>query len=192
MANILRSKTADPAIFRPFFPPSKHHGGEPPSVDKIIAALKLENHPLGGYYAAVDRSPFLIEPPGREGTLQKNDKPVYRSLYSSIMHMMTAKSPNISFHYNLGTAIHTLHHGRARYAVIRMDLERDADGFQPIETIDVGPNIDKGEKLQWTVAGGNWKVGWVLPDSDRTEDVSDSKMLISEVKTPITWIFSMV
>lgn len=99
------------------------------------------------------------------------------------MHMMAAKALNISFHYNLGTAIHTLHQGRARYAVIGTDLERDEDGFQPIETIDVAPEIKKGEKLQYTVVGGSWKVGWVVPDSGRTEDVAEKEMLTGEVKT---------
>ena len=72
-----------------------------------------------------------------------------------------------------------------------MDLEKDADGFQPIETFVVGPNIAKGEKLQWTVAGGNWKVCWLLPDSDEiaqideageATDVSNSKMLQSDIR----------
>lgn len=55
------------------------------------------------------------------------------------------------------------------YAVVRIDREKGADGFQPIETIDIGPNIEMGDKIQFTVAGGNWKVGWVLPDPDGIE-----------------------
>ncbi len=46
----------------------------------------------------------------------------------------------------------------------------------------VGPNVEKGEKLQWIVDGGKYKASFLLPDE---EDGKESQgLLISETVVP--------
>lgn len=61
----------------------------------------------------------------------------------------------------------------------------------PIETFTVGPNISKGEKLQWIVEGGKYKASFLLPDSDSQdgnesggESGESNGLLISETVVP--------
>lgn len=51
-----------------------------------------------------------------------------------------------------------------------------------IETYIVGPNVAKGERLQWIVDGGKFKASYLLPDE---ESGSESQgLLISETVVP--------
>lgn len=51
-----------------------------------------------------------------------------------------------------------------------------------IETFIVGPNIERGEKLQWIVEGDKYKASYLLPDED--EGVHSQGLLISETVVP--------
>jgi predicted cupin superfamily sugar epimerase len=51
-----------------------------------------------------------------------------------------------------------------------------------IESFIVGPNIEKGEKLQWIVEGDKYKASYLLPDEDG--GVHSQGLLISETVVP--------
>lgn len=51
-----------------------------------------------------------------------------------------------------------------------------------VETFTVGPNLAKGEKLQWIVEGGKFKASFLLPDHDEEESMEGC--LISETVVP--------
>ena len=55
-------------------------------------------------------------------------------------------------------------------------------GKARIETFLVGPNVAKGERLQWIVEGGRYKGSFLLPDDDRGEE--SEGLLISETVVP--------
>ncbi len=51
-----------------------------------------------------------------------------------------------------------------------------------IESFVVGPNVAKGEKLQWIVEGGKYKASYLLPDEDGGKE--SQGLLISETVVP--------
>jgi hypothetical protein len=56
-----------------------------------------------------------------------------------------------------------------------------------VESFVVGPNPERGERLQWVVDGGNYKASFLLPDSSdhgANEDRTSNGLLISEVVIP--------
>jgi hypothetical protein len=55
-------------------------------------------------------------------------------------------------------------------------------GKARVETFVVGPNVAKGERLQWIVEGGTYKGSFLLPDEEGGE-TSDG-LLISETVVP--------
>jgi len=52
-----------------------------------------------------------------------------------------------------------------------------------IESFVVGPNVEKGEKLQWIVEGRKYKASFLLPDEEGGRE-SESGLLISETVVP--------
>jgi len=46
----------------------------------------------------------------------------------------------------------------------------------------VGPNVAKGEKLQWIVEGGKYKASFLLPDEDSGKE--SQGLLITETVVP--------
>jgi hypothetical protein len=55
-------------------------------------------------------------------------------------------------------------------------------GKARIETFLVGPNVAKGERLQWIVEGGTYKGSFLLPDDEGGEE--SEGLLISETVVP--------
>jgi len=51
-----------------------------------------------------------------------------------------------------------------------------------IESFVVGPNVEKGERLQWIVEGGKFKASFLLPDEEEGEQ--SGGLLISETVVP--------
>jgi len=55
-------------------------------------------------------------------------------------------------------------------------------GKARVETFVVGPDVLKGERLQWIVGGGKYKSSFLLPDEEGGE--SSEGLLISETVVP--------
>lgn len=106
---MLRSTNVDPAVFLPLAQTSL--GRAAFCREKVIAALELEVHYLlGGYCATFGHSSLLMEGPQLLRLYGKMGKQTfYRNLLSCMIHMMTARSPNHSFHSNRGNVIYVLH-----------------------------------------------------------------------------------
>lgn len=175
------------------------------TADSIIKTLKLEKHPEGGYYIQTDRdnsrvpNPYLIQPNGAPKS--SADLLVEsRSASTTIFYFLTPERPLGVLHRNRPMCIHTLHRGRGRYVVIHSDEVTRAShpsaygvedgeservkwtGKARIETFIVGPNVEKGERLQWIVEGGTYKGSFLLSDEEGGSE-SDG-LLISETVVP--------
>ena len=128
----------------------------------------------------------------QDGSGNNDDNDSYRNASTSIHYLLTPSTPLGSFHRNRGRTIHTLHRGRGRYVIIHADevmpsYEHDngeatgmgvrlgegtaggeghgAGGGEKarIETFVVGQNVERGERLQWIVPGGKYKVRFFFP-----------------------------
>ena len=60
--------------------------------------------------------------------------------------------------------------------------EEDRGGEKRIESFVVGPNVERGERLQWIVEGGKFKASFLLPDEEGGEQ--SGGLLISETVVP--------
>ncbi|TQB77521.1 hypothetical protein MPDQ_000062 [Monascus purpureus] len=171
---------------------------EAPSIQKTIQTLHLIPHIEGGYFVETDRDPLRIPNPFLS---QENNYPTTaaaadnttRSASTSIFYYLTPGSPLGAFHRNRGRTVHTLHWGRGRYVLIHADevvSSGDGDGKETvtgkarIETFLVGPNIERGEKLQWVVEGGKFKGTYLLPDEEGDPEKKSEGLLISETVVP--------
>lgn len=197
------SSTIDPSIppLKPVFNPDAPHPNSA-RIDSTIKSLNLEPHPEGGYYVQTDRdnsrvpNPHLLQPNG-------SPKPAAdllvesRSASTTIFYYLTPDRPLGVLHRNKPRCIHTLHSGRGRYVVIHApevarasnpNGSEDGDetlrwtGKARIETFLVGPNVAKGERLQWIVEGGTYKGSFLLPDDEGGEE--SEGLLISETVVP--------
>lgn len=64
------------------------------------------------------------------------------------------------------------------------DGKETVRGKARIETFLVGPNIERGEKLQWVVEGGKFKGTYLLPDEEGDPEKKSEGLLISETVVP--------
>lgn len=65
-----------------------------------------------------------------------------------------------------------------------MLIHADKEGSpKRVESFVVGPNVEKGEKLQWVVEGGKYKASFLLPDEECGKESKDG-LLISETVVP--------
>ncbi|UKZ73004.1 hypothetical protein TrVFT333_000643 [Trichoderma virens FT-333] len=167
----------------PSFTPSE--SPESAAVKSIIGSLSLIEHVEGGYFAVTDAdstkipSPYPATPLSQRTIDLVNGLPAdfdyaFRQLSTTIFYYLTPNRPLGSFHRNRSRIIHSLHRGRGRYVLIHPDGR--------IESFIVGPNIERGEKLQWVVEGGVWKASFLLPDSD--DQSGSDGLLISETVVP--------
>ncbi|OHE92962.1 hypothetical protein CORC01_11755 [Colletotrichum orchidophilum] len=174
-----------------------------PSTEKITSSLSLYRHCEGGFYAETDRAPTTIPSPfpatpassssssssSSSGPLDEetasNDsysnpattQQQRRALSSAIFYYLTPSSPIGHFHRNRSRITHSLHRGRGRYVILHPD--------GGVESFVVGGNVGAGERLQWTVEGGDYKASFVLPDEGGDKDASSSEgLLITEVAVP--------
>ena len=170
---------------------------EAPGVLQLIKKLRLQRHPEGGYYVETDRdalrvpNPFLrdanhfnAQKPWLNGANGANganghDNDSTRSASTTIFYLLTKANPQGVFHRNKARTVHTLHCGRGRYVVIHAE-ERGEAAKARIETFVVGPDVLRGERLQWLVEGGAWKASFLLPDVEGSSE--SGGLLISEVR----------
>ncbi|KAL4937422.1 RmlC-like cupin domain-containing protein [Aspergillus oleicola] len=194
--------------------PRANASHESPSIQSLISSLNLIPHPEGGYFVETDRNPLRIANPYHDGKItsinnedpetfsrtsdlkanapntSKNnsaeDNDTTRSASTSIYYLLTPGSPLGAFHRNKSRTVHTLHRGRGRYVIIHADRARraGANAKAEIETFVVGQNVEKGERLQWIVEGGEYKATFLLPDRDEGGLQGSGGLLISETVVP--------
>ncbi|CEL03261.1 hypothetical protein ASPCAL04419 [Aspergillus calidoustus] len=183
---------------------------ESSSTQHLISTLGLSPHPEGGYFIKTDRNPLRIANPyyndsknvhsinkhndsilGINTEIKSNppekgdgdDEDRTRAASTSIFYLITPRSPRGAFHRNRSRTVHTLHRGRGRYVVIHADRAACEGGKASIESFVVGQGIDRGERLQWVVEGGDYKASYLLPDGDG-EGGEPSGLLITETVVP--------
>ncbi|KZF26177.1 DUF985 domain-containing protein [Xylona heveae TC161] len=174
---------------RPSFQPGSVPN-ESPATQRIVDALKLQQHIEGGYFLETDRdsfripNPFLNQPRAAGAvTAAPAGEDSTRAASTTIFYYLTPRTSLGAFHRNRGRTIHTLHRGRGRYLLIHADEVAGQPGKKArVETFVVGHDVATGEKLQWIVEGGKFKASFLLPDH---EGGSDSEgLLISETVIP--------
>lgn len=159
---------------QPFYPVKNQDSPETESTQRLIDQLGLKPHPEGGYYVETDRNSLRISnpfSPSATGLEAGSDRT--RSASSTIFYFLTPRSSVGAFHRNKGRTVHTWHQGRGCYVIIHPKLgpgeshrnESGLGGYY-LETFIVGPNIGRGEKIQWVVDGGKYKASFLLPDSE--------------------------
>jgi predicted cupin superfamily sugar epimerase len=180
---------ADLKPLKPHFHPSSTP--DSPSLQLLIKNLNLQPHIEGGYYLETDRASDTVPSPfpfHSTSTSTKNLAPQrpgfdpdLRNTSTTIYYLLTPSGPQGGFHRNKARTVHTLHRGRGRYVIIHAD-EEGRGGEKKIETFVVGPNVDKGERLQWIVEGGKFKASFLLPDEEG--GTGSGGLLISETVVP--------
>ncbi|MEM1187247.1 MAG: cupin domain-containing protein [Pseudomonadota bacterium] len=133
----------------------------PPSAAALIEALELEGHVEGGFFRR---------------TFEATDKPRVDEGYgerfamTSIYYLLTAGGPIGHFHRNRSDIVHYYHLGDPiEYFLIHPDGR--------LETVVMGADPTRGQKLQLTVRGGIWKASRLTPGPT-------GYGLISEAVTP--------
>ncbi|USW47294.1 hypothetical protein Slin15195_G006130 [Septoria linicola] len=175
----------------------KNGQDESSNLKAIMAALKMHNHPEGGYFVETDRDLRRISNPLPKSA-QASHEDDTRSASTSIHYLLTPKLPLGAWHRNKARTVHTLHRGRGRYVIVHADEvasdecpggygddslseDRRWTGKARVEVFTVGQNVLEGERLQWVVDGGKYKTSFLLPDG---EDGSSEGLLISETVVP--------
>lgn len=178
---------------KPTYPIKDGNATEKASIQSLIDKLKLQPHPEGGYFVETDRNPLRIPNPYRSHAEIQAGIDATRAASSTIFYYLTPRSSVSAFHRNQSRTIHSWHRGRACYIIIYTgEGDQNARGMPRghVETFVVGPNAERGERLQWTVPGGNYKACFLLPDSPGEDGVDDGGkggdkssegLLISEV-----------
>lgn len=177
---------------KPVYNPHNHHPLHTSS--SLIQTLNLHPHPEGGYFTETDRSPHPIQ---THPNHQENGTSL-RAASSSIFYLLTPTAQLGVFHRHWGRTIHSWHRGRGRYVIIHADeatcshegsgeFERGAGkgtGKARLESFVVGPDVARGERLQWVVGAGKYKASYLLPErsnQDGGEVGGSNGLLISEV-----------
>ncbi|PNY26238.1 Uncharacterized protein TCAP_03835 [Tolypocladium capitatum] len=158
-------------------------------VQATIRALSMNPHVEGGYFVATDSSPALIPSPYPPTPLSEKTlalvggprpgfDPAVRRLSTSIFYYLTPNRPVGSFHRNRSRIVHAWHRGRGRYVLIHPGGR--------VESFIVGPDVQRGEKLQWVVDGGVWKASYLLERGGKDTEGPDANegLLISETVVP--------
>jgi len=112
-----------------------------PTAAELIEALGLDGHVEGGFFRR---------------TYEARDKPRVdegqgeRFSMTSIFYLLTDEGPVGHFHRNRADIVHYFHLGDPiEYFLIHPDGR--------LETVVMGPDPTRGQRLQLTVAGGIWK-----------------------------------
>ena len=170
----------------------------PYKIVDLIPKLNLIPHPEGGFFVETYRSgsiPMstqgqtciegchnpdhnLIPTKGRE--TNRPDGDVRRNALTSIFWVPTITSPEMVLTINCSDHVHYYQGGRPFKYVLY-----DPEGCDLTEVV-LGPDVDKGHKLQVCVRGGLWKCGHLIPDSDVESNGEDSYeySLIGEAVAP--------
>lgn len=127
-------------IFVPNIVPTTSNATELTKED-LVNTLQLQPHVEGGYYKRTFEAAHRPKVDFGNGP---------RFTMTSIFYLLTEDSPIGHWHLNKSDIIHYYHLGGAlTYYLI------DQDG--KLSTVVLGPDIKKGEQLQFTVKGGTWK-----------------------------------
>ncbi|MEE4279368.1 MAG: cupin domain-containing protein, partial [Halieaceae bacterium] len=133
----------------------------PPSASEVIEALGLEGHVEGGFFRRTFEA--TGKPRVDEGFGE-------RFSMTSIFYLLTAEGPVGHFHRNRSDIVHYFHIGDPiDYFLIHPDGR--------LETVTMGPDPTRGQRLQLTVPGGIWK-------ASRLRSGRTGYGLISEAVTP--------
>jgi uncharacterized protein len=108
-------------------------------AEDYIKALNMQEHPEGGWFVETYRSAREIDLPDFDGS---------RSMATSILFLIP-EGKRSALHRIKSDEIWYYHAGGALDVI-----ELDADGKER-RTV-VGPEILKGQRLQYVVAAGNW------------------------------------
>jgi predicted cupin superfamily sugar epimerase len=182
----------------------------------LIQTLTLHPHPEGGYFTETDRNPHKIHPSNQTQTTETTsttaDELSLRAASSTIFYLLTPTAPLGGFHRHHGRTVHTLHRGRGRYVIIHADeatcshegseeFDQDkgktkAKAKARLESFVVGPDVARGERLQWVVGAGKYKASYLLQDRDMSNGNLErgggegEGLLISEVGLFVLWFIS--
>ncbi len=119
--------------------------------EAVIQTLNLQPHVEGGYYKRT------FEASHRE-KVDYGDGP--RFTMTSIFYMLTSASPIGHWHLNKSDIIHYYHlGGPLTYYLIDKKSGK-------LSTVTLGPDITKGQQLQFTVKGGTWKATQLSAEAD--------------------------
>ncbi|KAF1829401.1 hypothetical protein BDW02DRAFT_642880 [Decorospora gaudefroyi] len=164
-----------PSKLTPIYTPRHPSAEESPSTQSLIAALNLQPHIEGGYFAEIDRNPLVIPnpflPQENEGDAGDDDDAV-RNASTSIYYLLSRGAPQGCFHRNKGRTVHTVIEGRGRYVLIHADEEGEK---KRVESFVVGRDFERGEKSVWVVEGGKFKGSYLI---------GGERLLVSETVVP--------
>ncbi|GEM_PF-184183 len=133
----------------------------PPTAQALIEALELEGHIEGGF----SRRTYEATEQARIATPNGD-----RFRMTSIYYLLTADGPIGHFHRNTSDIVHYFHLGDPiEYFLIHPD--------GTLETVVMGPDPTRGQRLQLTVPGGIWK-------ASKVSGGSHGYGLISEAVSP--------
>ena len=148
--------------------------------DNIISALKLIKHPEGGYYLPSYRSGCTNPLTGGKTditglTVQLPNNKI-RNLASCIYWLQRESDSNYMLLHKTGYDTITYYHkgNGLRYYIINSKTKQ-------LSTVIVGPNINKGHKVQLMIPRDCWFGAELLLNND---DNSESYTLVSEVCCP--------
>lgn len=170
----------------------------PTKISDLVCALKLIPHPEGGFFTETFRSGstpmstqgqtdfnctdphknLVIVPGGNRGP-NRPDADERRNALTSIFWVPTVKSPRLLLAINESDHVHYYQGGRPfRYSL-----------FDPMtgefEVVVLGPDLQKGQKLQVSVKGGIWKCGSILDEKDCSSEYLEYEYtLIGEAVGP--------
>lgn len=126
--------------------------GQWPTVEQLIAALDLEEHPEGGYFREVYRAGEVLE----ETALPERYRGP-RACATSILFLITPESFS-ALHRLASDEIYHLYLGGP------VDLSMlHPDGWA--ETVRLGQDVLAGERVQCTVPRGVWQGSRLLGDA---------------------------
>lgn len=112
------------------------------TAEELVQALALQPHVEGGYFRRTyqpdeDRAKVVTADGERYGM-------------TSIFYLLTRESPIGHWHRNRSDIVHYFHlGGPITYYLIHPDGR--------LETVTMGPDPARGQRLQLTVKGGTWK-----------------------------------
>jgi predicted cupin superfamily sugar epimerase len=114
-------------------------------VEELVEALGLEPHVEGGYFRRTfqaDHRQKITTPAGDRFTM------------TSIYYLLTEESPVGHWHRNRSDILHFFHLGAPiTYYLIHPDGR--------LETVVLGPDPTRGQRLQLAVTGGTWKASYL-------------------------------
>ena len=114
-------------------------GGEGMTCDSLIAALGLQAHPEGGFYAETFRSPLLVNLP--DGRVRAASTAIYFLLPSGTFSAMHRVAADEGWH----------HYGGASLELVTINPEG------VLERVLLGRSLQSGERPHHMVPAGFWQ-----------------------------------